>query len=100
MSEQSKIKERRAQAYLAASADDVDFEREVIVAVEAATRVKIDDDIVRIHRLAWLEAYNERLIPTCDEHSTERCPMHFNIIDVQKDALVMTLKELGFEVES
>lgn len=100
MSEQSKIEERRQRAYEAFH-DDMESRsgHGIVDAIETATRVKIDDDVIKIHRLAWLEAYNELLIE-CVEHGMQRCPLHFSIIDVQKAALTATLAELGFEVES
>jgi len=71
------VEDRRAQACLAAYADDVDFEREVIVAVEAATRVKITPEARRAYLDAW---------------GASGCSV--------AAGLEAALRELGFEVES
>jgi len=98
-SESSKIKERRQRARDAFEREYGGIIQDIEAAIETATRVKIDDEIVRIHRKAWLDAYNERLMSRV-EHDNARCPLHFTVVDVAHDALVATMTELGFEVEA
>lgn len=69
------IHERRRRACEAGWADDVDFEREVIVAVEIATRVRITDEAIRAY---WDSIALSSSAPA---------------------AIAAALRELGFEVE-